>query len=435
MALGGGAFTAQNKILPGAYINFASAARASASLSDRGVATMPVSFDWGPQNEVTEVSQADFQKNSMKLFGYDYTAPQLKGLRDLFRNIRLAYLYRLGVGGAKAANEYATAVYAGARGNDMKVVIRENPDDSTKMDVSLYFDTALVDHQTVPTAGELVDNDFVTWKPGATLTQTAGAPLFGGVSPVVTNADYQTYLDRIEGYSFNGIGCPSGDPLVKGLFSAFTQRMRDTLGIKFQCVSFDYADDYEGSVNVANAVTDVNADAWSLVYWVTGVISGTPVNQSALNRRYDGEFTPNVNYTQQQLENAIKGGKFALHRVGSDVRVLADINSLVSVTAEKGEIFKENQTVRVTDQIANDIAVMFSTKYLGAVPNDADGRISLWSDIVRHHEQLQTMRAIENFSGDDVRVTMGDTKRSVVVNEAITVVNAMAQLYMTVTVE
>ena len=33
MALGGGMFTVQNKILPGAYINFMSAARASTSLS------------------------------------------------------------------------------------------------------------------------------------------------------------------------------------------------------------------------------------------------------------------------------------------------------------------------------------------------------------------------------------------------------------------
>lgn len=43
MALGGGTWTAQNKVLPGAYINFLSAARASAALSDRGIATVPLS--------------------------------------------------------------------------------------------------------------------------------------------------------------------------------------------------------------------------------------------------------------------------------------------------------------------------------------------------------------------------------------------------------
>ena len=46
MALGGGTFVTQNKELPGAYINFISAASASATLSERGIATMPLELDW-----------------------------------------------------------------------------------------------------------------------------------------------------------------------------------------------------------------------------------------------------------------------------------------------------------------------------------------------------------------------------------------------------
>jgi len=34
--LGGGTFITQNKVMPGTYMNFVSAARASATLSDRG---------------------------------------------------------------------------------------------------------------------------------------------------------------------------------------------------------------------------------------------------------------------------------------------------------------------------------------------------------------------------------------------------------------
>ena len=45
--LGGGTFTSQNKILPGAYINFVSLNNASANLTDRGIATMPLELDWG----------------------------------------------------------------------------------------------------------------------------------------------------------------------------------------------------------------------------------------------------------------------------------------------------------------------------------------------------------------------------------------------------
>lgn len=439
MALGGGTFLVQNKILPGAYINFVSMARATATLSDRGFATIPLILDWGIQGEVFEVTTADFQKNSMRLFGYDYTAPQLKGLRDFFQNIRVAYLYRLGGGGAKASNEYATAMYAGARGNDLRVAIGVNVDDDSYFDVSLYLDSALVDRQVVQNAEGLTDNGFVKWDKSAVLKAEAGVPLTGGVSPEPTNADYQAYLDLIEGYNFNAIGCPSNDPAVKLLFTAFTKRLRDEQGVKFQCVTYNPSanTDYEGVIDVLNAVKDEGADEWSLVWWVTGVVAGTAVNKSATNKVYDGEFTPDVDYTQTQLEKAIKGGKFMLHRVtagvGTDIRVLMDINSFANVTLEKGEDFKSNQTIRVLDQIANDIAVVFNTKYLGVVPNDEDGRISLWADICHHHEQLQTIRAIEDFNGErDVQVFKGDTKKAVVVSDKITPVNAMAQLYMTV---
>ena len=78
---------------------------------------------------------------------------------------------------------------------------------------------------------------------------------------------------------------------------------------------------------------------------------------------------------------------------------------------------------------------LFGKKYLGKVPNDAAGRISLWNDIVKHHTELQDIRAIENFSGENVTVEKGDTKKSVVVTDYVTPVNAMEQLYMTVYVQ
>jgi Phage tail sheath protein. len=434
MALGGGTFVTQNKVLPGAYINFVAAAKASAALSERGIATIPHSLNWGEVGKVIEVTTGDLQKNSMTLFGYDYTSPQLRPLRELFKNIRIGYLFRLGTGGVKAANVYGSAKYVGERGNAITIIVKENVDDAAKKDVSVLMGGVEVSKQTVSGAADLKDDDFVTYLKEGALALSAGTPMTGGTNPIISNANHQTYLDAIESYTFNAIGCPSDEAIVKGLYAAFTRRLRDEQGVKFQCVAFNEPADYEGVVNVMNGVTDSGADVYSLIYWVTGVIAGTNVNKSALNKIYDGEFTVDVNYTQTQLETAIKTGKFAFHRVGDDVRVLSDINSMVTVTVEKGEIFKENQTIRVIDQIANDIAVIFNTRYLGIIPNDEAGRISLWSDIVKHHEQLQEIRAIEDFKSDDVQVAQGNTKRAVVVSDLVTVVNAMAQLYMVVTV-
>ena len=123
------------------------------------------------------------------------------------------------------------------------------------------------------------------------------------------------------------------------------------------------------------------------------------------------------------------------HKVGDDVRILDDINTFVSTTIEMNDDFKSNQTIRVLDQIGNDIAALFNTKYLGEVPNDNAGRVALWSDIVTHHRELETLRAIENFDPEGVTVEKGMTKKSVVVTDRVEPVNAMGILYMTVIVE
>lgn len=206
------------------------------------------------------------------------------------------------------------------------------------------------------------------------------------------------------------------------------------MGIKFQLVLYNKAADYYGTISVKNRVLDDGWSEASLVYWVTGVSAGCAVNRSNQNKIYNGEFAVDANYTQNDLKKAIKSGEFTLHKVGADIRVLEDINTMVTVSDTQGGIFKDNQTVRVIDQIGNDIAVLFRTKYLGVVPNDAAGRISLWSDIVAHHRELEKMRAIEGFSDSDVTVEQGGTKKSVVVSDFVTVVNAMSKLYMTVTV-
>ena len=109
MALGGGTFLTQNKILPGAYINFVSVAKASATLSDRGIATIPLDMDWGPENQVVTVELADFLKNSQKIFGYAYTAEKLKPMREIFKHAKTVYFFRLNASGVKAANTFATA--------------------------------------------------------------------------------------------------------------------------------------------------------------------------------------------------------------------------------------------------------------------------------------------------------------------------------------
>lgn len=250
---------------------------------------------------------------------------------------------------------------------------------------------------------------------------------------VDTSKTVEDVIKAFEPYEFN-ILCAYGEAASDYIEAVKT--WRDELGKKCQVIVYNQEKpDSEGVINVVSTVSDENAPAYALVAWVAGAEAGCDINTSCTNKIYNGEYTVVIDKTQSELEACITDGQIAFHLVYGEVRLLEDINSLVTTTAEKGEDFKSNQTIRVVDQIANDIAKLFNTKYLGVIPNNATGRTSLWADIVKHHRELETIGAIEKFNSDLLTIEQGETKKSVVVNDAVVVTNAMAQLYMTVVIQ
>lgn len=363
MALGGGVFVTQNKVLAGSYINFVQASKSTATLGERGVCAIALPLGNDTQGSVITVTRSEFLKDSQTLLGYGYGDELMLPLREIFANASKCYVYNLGI------------------------------DDTTTNDDSAYDD----------------DLDSMS-----------------------------AFLSAVEPYDFNTIVAWTDVTLDITAFRTMIHSWRDEMGKKCQGIVYNQTNpNDEGIVNVCTTVEGTGENGYptyALVAWVAGALAGCQVNKSCTNMLYNGELVPIINLTQTQLESAINGGKFVFHNVYGDCRVLEDINSLTQTTAEKGDDFKSNQTIRVIDQIANDIAKLFNTKYLGQIPNNKSGRLSLWGDIVSHHKQLEGIEAIQEFDPNNVVVSEGNTKKSVVVNDVINVVNAMAQLYMTVIV-
>ncbi len=449
MGLGGGGWLFQNKKLPGSYINFVSKVRPSTDFADRGYGAMALDLDWGPEGEVFKVEVDDFQKSSTKYFGHSYTSDKITGLRDLFKNLKTGYFYRLNNGAVKATSALATAKYGGVRGNDLAIVIQDNIDYEDSFDVITYLATdgtkAIMDKQIVASKSELKNNDYVTWKADMTLAATAGTPLTGGTNGVaISGLQYQEFLDKIEPYYFNTLGCLSTESTVQDLYIQFTKRMRDDVGAKFQTVIYGKQNvNYEGVISIQNKVVDAGAPLSSLVYWLTGAEAACAVNASCTNKTYDGDFTVDTNYKQSELEKAITAGMLIFHRVADavagditgDVNILRDINTFTSFSKQKNEDFSANQVIRVLDQIAIDISRLFNKTYLGKEPNDADGRIAFWGDLVAYHKEMQRVRAIQNFTPDDIPIpTQGESKEAVLSEYQVQPTMCMEKLYMTVVV-
>lgn len=344
--LGGGIFVTQNKILPGSYINFVNASKATATIGDRGTVAIALPLAKAAGTVIT-LTRPEFVKDSVAILGVEYNSDAVAPLREIFCHATKVYIYDLGESG--------------------------------------------------------------------TVSEAVAA---------------------LEPYDFNVLCAYTANADDVSAYIAQVKSWRDDMGKKCQVVVYNQSSpDHEGVINVVSTVSDEGADAHALVAWVAGAEAGCAINSSCTNMKYDGEYAVVVNKTQTQLEACITSGQIAFHNVYGDICLLEDINSLITTTADKGEDFKSNQTIRVIDQIANDIAKLFNTKYLGKIQNNASGRISLWADIVKHHRDLEGLQAIENFDATLLTVEQGDTKKSVVITDVITVVNSMSQLYMTVVVQ
>ncbi len=431
----GGTFLTHNKVLPGAYINFISKARALGTMGERGTAAFAWISDWGDKSKILTIESGDFEKNCLEIFGCSYDSDKVKNIREVFVGANTIKILMLGPDKKASAvkDEFTIeAKYGGSRGNSI-VITSEALVDGGFL-VSTIVDGMVADEQTVSKFDELKENAFVVFKGSGDMFETAALKLEGGSDKDITGNEYSDFIEKIEAEDFTTIIYDGSNETTKGLFASFTKRMRDEEGYKITCVLHDYTKaDFEGIISVKNTVEGDNPN--SLVYWVGGRNAGAEVNESLTNFLYDGEYNIEAEFKKSELKGLIQQGQFVLYKERDDVRVLKDINSFVSFESEKNSDFSNNQIIRVLDSVANDTARIFNTYYLGKTQNHELGRSIFKAELVKYHEDLQAIGAITNFDADDIEVSKGTEKGDVVVKEYIEPVAAMDKLYMSCIVE
>lgn len=441
MSLGGGLFGFMNKILPGVYHNFFSKERDMTTYADRGYAAIPIEMDWGPEGEVFTVGSDNFQLRSTQVFGYNFAHEKCKPLRDLFLYLKVGHFYRLNKGSKKAVCPMGTAVYGGIRGNDLMISASTMIDEADYFNVKTYLDGNEIDSQIVKSIDEIKDNAYVVFNRSWVISPDIGTKLTGGTNgDVITAQSYQDFLNVIDRKYFNILICTSDDDLIKRLFVAYTKRMRDEVGIKFQTVVQGLSGaNYEGVISVYNSVRDVGAQQCDLVYWTGGGEASAAINEGVTNRKYNGEYDIEMTLDQRGLSKYTQLGFFIFHGVDNKVdgeyiqepRVLLDRNTFTEYEVKKNDDFSDNKIIRIIDQIAIDTAMLFNRFYLGKENNDKTGRISLKAQICNHRRTLQTLRALDNFDPEMVTIGKGTKKGDVWINEEIEPVGVMERLYIT----
>ncbi|WP_461244458.1 phage tail sheath family protein [Secundilactobacillus muriivasis] len=470
--MAGGTWTAQNKVRPGAYINTKSVPNPKPDTSlGRTLLVGAAELNWGAKG----VTELDSESDFLAALGTTLDDPKLRALKETLKGA-LTVLYLNNNDGEKAKVEDValpwnfTAKYAGTQGNKVTISIEKDPDDETRITVTTLYGTKIVDQQTVRTitASGLESNAYVDvaftgdgTEPvgtvtaadgGADFSATAGEdklvalaasttyPLAGGTTEAAEMTDLLNEALDTEAFQVVTTAGYEADNDIHELVATATKRLRENDGYKIRAVvpllegASKY--DYEGVSVVTNGVvlndgtTLTNSEAAG---WFAGASSAAKLDESLTYAEYPDAIGIYPKFGNEQIIRELQAGHvvFTQRRDGTVV-VEQDINSLITFTKEKQDEFHKNRTLRTMDGIAMDTSEIFHSQFIGKVDNNATGRDLFKANRVAYLRSLETAGAIQNFDPVDITVDPGEARDAILVNLAITPVDAMEKLYMTI---
>ncbi|MEG1477985.1 MAG: phage tail sheath family protein [Clostridiales bacterium] len=436
----GGTWTFQDKVRPGAYVNF-SADRAFSEVSPgNGVVTMGLKMSWGPEKTVFEVFATDMiNGNGEALIGYPSGHLKAMAFKECLSQCHKVLAYRVNCHGNKAAINLgalvATAKYTGVRGNDISVSVVSG--DSGFL-VNTYVDGTLVESQKVLNNAVPLDNDWVVFTATGALTAAVATKLVGGTDGNATSAAYGDYFQVMKNKSWQIMALPSEETYLPPLLKAYIMDLRENCGKKVQGVAFNYAADYEGIITVDQGYirNGITVAPHNFVAWVAGASAGAEIYESNTYKVIDDADVIVGEVAIDEIEAKLQRGFFMIaRRTDGTIVVEQDINTLTSFNVNKSGVFSKNRVVRTLDKIANGISHIFEANYIGSINNNAEGRDLFKQDIIAFFYELQGVGAVEKFDGaEDIFVVKGTGAESVQVNLAVCPVDAMEKLYITVEV-
>ena len=445
----GGIWTSQNKVRPGAYINFEGEPSTKISIGERGIAAITLPLHWGLQGNIITVTADDLITGKMLAkVGLVYEDEEALPIKLALQNCSQMKIFSAKTSGVKATKSITTtgtstaltvtAKYPGTFGNKIAILIKVNDGTAT---VETYANGYFADRQSVAAdniAG-LVSNDFVDFSGSGTLVTTASTLLTGGTDGSDVSNLFSTFFDKLKDVKWNTVAINSTTGSDLTLAAQFIQQMRDNEGKYVQAVVANAGSaDYEGVINVVNGVvledgTSVNATTFTA--WVAGATAGAGITESLTGKVVEGAVSITNQLDNDDIIEALQAGKFvlALNQNGT-IRVEKDINSLHTFTATKGYAFSKNRIIRELDEIGSSIKDIWETTYLGKVSNNDAGRTLFKSSIINYLTELQNIGAIDEFDSANVSVEKGDDVDAVVAFVAIKPIDSMEFLYMTVTI-
>jgi len=401
------------KTRPGTYINFESTRQDTIGISEKGIVLLPlIGHSYGPGKEFISITCGAPDANMAKL-GYSIYDSNSSSLliREALKNAVevIVYIPKEGTKAKGTAGTLmGTAKYGGARGNDFRFSVVENPING--FDVSVYLDADIMaEYEGISTVEELNTNanDWIDFSGTGALTAAPGVKLTGGIDGTASNADITAFLDAAEGQKWNTLAFPlmatgeTGDnvPALLEAVKTKIKYLREQVGKYRKAVVAKFYSDYEGLINVTNSV--ILADGTQLTpaqatAWVAGVDAGAKNTKSNTYEKYNGAVDIVEQKNHAEAVAAINKGEFFFSfSEAGDVVVEYDINSLVTFNKPKDKTYRKNRVLRVFDSFGESVMLNFPPNKYDNSPTGWDIMEGIGKALLSQFEEVGALKNVD----------------------------------------
>ena len=344
-------------VRPGTYVNFVGKKQDSVVGATRGTVLLPLTTtDYGPAKKFIKLT-AESPDACRALLGHSIydDHPAMLMIREAFKGANSVIVFILAEGKTAATGTgggiTGTAKYKGTLGNKLTYSIVANPVEGFDVEVSMNG-VKLESYEGVTSVADLSGSQYITFAANgeASMAAIAGVTLTGGEDAESTNADVTAFLDGAEGQTFDTLCFPFEDEELHAALKTKVKYIRDTIGKPIQAVAPNFAADYEGIINVTNsyALDDKELTIAQACAFVAGVTAGASKTTSNTYRTVDGATAIVGVKSHKEAVTAIQNGElfFSISEAGNVV-IEYDINSMVTIPANRDESYRKNRVQRV----------------------------------------------------------------------------------------
>ena len=215
-----------------------------------------------------------------------------------------------------------------------------------------------------------------------------GSPKSVIVERIAVADDIAVALARLANKNFNYIAAPNSTDDTAEI-AAWVILQRADFKKTYKAVLANSVSDNEGIINFATDDIKVGAKTYTTLEYtarIAGILAGVPLNQSATYYELSevGSITEST-----APDDDIDDGKLILINDGSKIKIGRGVNSLTTVTAEKGEDFKKIKIVEAMDLVRDDIRDTFADNYVGKVANSYNNKVIFLSAVNNYFKTLQ----------------------------------------------